>query len=135
MKILLITFGLILGSVAPTLAQQIKAKSEAFTYTYGLNRYLSAEQFQTLPTVILERYRKELLKDLGQRPELFVVRGEFETELDHKRRREKAELFKQEILRSYRKRLLFHGSLAMSVKISQQVQQNYMYLLRGMLDK
>ncbi len=135
MKHLIISFALLCVAVCYANAQEVSGRSAPFSYTYGLNKYFSAEQFKEMHPLLVQRYRKEILADIKQREELFAPRGEFETDLDYKRRMAKTTRFKYDVLKKYRKQAWYHGSVVMVLKVTEVAKQNYLYILERMFSK
>ena len=124
-----------MGGIATANAQQITGKSAPFSYTYGLNKYFSAEQFKTIHPLIVQKYRGNIMKDISAQQEMFVPRGEFETDYDYKLRMEKTIRFKYDVLRKYQKNAFYSGAALMMVKVSCTVKDNYIHILDKMLTK
>lgn len=135
MKKILIIVGLILSGSLVVNAQQISGKSASFSYTYGLNKYFSAEQFKGIHPYIVQKYRSNILSDVSVQQSLFVPRGEFETDYDYKLRKERTIRFKYDVLRKYQKNAFYSGATTMLVKVSHSVKNNYLHILDEMFGK
>lgn len=116
-------------------SQQISGKSALFSYTYGLNKYFSTEEFKKIPPLLVMNYRKNILADIGKKQTLFVVRGEFETDYDYTLRKDRMAFFKYDVLRKYRKEALYTGLLRNLIKVARRTRDNYLYILENMLAK
>lgn len=116
-------------------AQQIVGKSAPFSYTYGLNKYFSAEQFKGIHPYMVKKYRTQILRDISSQQQLFVARGEFETDYDYKLRMERTIRYKYGVLRKYQKQAFYSGATLMMLKVSNTIKNNYRHVLDKMLTK
>ncbi len=91
-------------------AQMVSGRSKTFTYTYGLIKYYSKQEFEAkIPVQLVKTHAPRMAKSLAAMDTLFVPQGITETNAAFSERRARASKAKYQVLWDYKKQMTYDG--------------------------